>query len=785
MESKRLTGIAVLCGPMTVKRCRSFIGALSVVGAVVLAAALAPSTASALSLAEGLSGEPGAESGVRAACGPVMPGSSRCFALIDLGSRAGGNAAKRSAAAPLARSGGLEIEGPAGGLTPDDLATAYGYSLGSGGAGQTVGIVDAFDDPQIESNLGEFDSHYGLASCTAANGCLKKVGQTGGGVPSADTKGWSVEESLDVETVHAACPQCKILLVESNTEENSEMAAAVNEAVALGATVVSNSFGAPEVAFGASERSAFDHPGVPIVASTGDSGWDNWNLLFPEVRMPNDPASLPTVVAVGGTNLQLNADGTRFQEKVWNNNNPETDTPEQREEGLYVKGATGGGCSNRSSAQPWQRDIAGFAATGCGTGRPGADVSAVGAPKTGLDIYDTYNCGEKCAGADEGWVRIGGTSLSAPFIASLYALAGGGHGLPYPALTLYGRAADAASRFDVTKGGNGFCNDEPPSDCGSPNSFGLGRLDCEGEAQCDAVPGFDGPSGVGAPVGLGLFQPQAPTVVLSTPGSLVAGSPAGFNAGSSESAYPGGTIASASWLWGDGTTSTTGTSTSHAYASPGTYTVTLSVADSYGLTSAPVTKSVTVGSPSDGGGGGGPTESGGSGGGGGATEGGGGGGNSSGSGSGSSGSGSSGSGSISGSTPSSGSGGTAGFLIALPTAHLSSNSAKATKTGVVALQIVCASGGAACTGTVTLRGSVGEGHSAKNMALVLGSAPFSAAPGRTVTVTVHLSAKARAALARAHSLRTTVAILLRSASGTAHTATASLTIRAPKGGHSH
>jgi PKD domain len=742
-------------------------------------------------------------SGIRAACGPALPGRSRCFALVDVGSRRTVQA-QRDDARPLAKSPRGALVGPAGGLTPEALATAYGYSPDDGGSAQTVAIVDAYDDPEIEADLAEFSTFYGLPSCDAGDGCLKKVGQSGGAVPAADTSGWSVEESLDVETVHATCPKCKILLVEANSEANVNLARAANEAVALGATVVSNSYGAPETAFGASEREDYEHPGVPIVASTGDWGWDNWNFVDEEVvegetRMSNDPASLPTVVAVGGTKLDLNSNGTRAEETVWNWTNPAEDTPKERAEGAFYEGATGGGCSLLYSAQPWQRDVAGFGASGCAGKRLDADVSAVGDPETGLDIYDTYDCGEECEFEDEGWVRVGGTSLSSPFIASLYALAGGGHGLKYPALTLYGHAADAASRFDITQGGNGFCNAEPASACGDPNGFGVGRLDCEGETQCDAAPGFDGPSGVGTPVGLGLFEPEPPVAVLSAPTSPTAGRPSAFGAGASEDSYPGGTIASAAWEWGDGTLGS-GVTASHTYAAPGSYTVTLTVTDSYGLTSVAATKVVKVG---ESGGSGGTEESGAKGeakseertnptegpkltegleseerppssgtqSGGEETGGGGAGGGDASSGAASVGTASS---PIAGGG--SAAGGTAAFQVASPSARLTSGVAKASPSGFVKLPISCAASGAACVGTLTLRGSVGGGHAASRASTVFASASFSAAPGKTITAILHLSAKARAVLARTQSLRATVTILLRAASGVAHTTSSALTI---------
>jgi PKD repeat protein len=539
---------------------------------------------------------------VRKVCPAPAPGHATCFALVrEPVSPPAPGAPVHAGVQPYVTGSGAALTGPAGGLTPEDLATAYGFDPEASGAGQTVGIVDAFDDPAIEGDLEEFDEHYGLPECTKANGCFTKVGQTGSTsvLPPNDEAGWSVEIALDVETVHAACPKCDILLVEANDSSIANLAIAVNEAVSLGATEVSNSYGGPEAGAGATERAAYNHPGTPIVASTGDDGYFGWDWInegFFGDEMPSTPAALPSVVAVGGTRLTLNPDGTRANETVWNNNGlgDKAGFANERREG-----ATGGGCSQLFTGQPWQVAVTGFGSTGCGTKRLDADISAVADPLTGLDIYDTYDCGEACAGLDEGWETIGGTSLSAPFISSLYALAGGGEGVAYPSLTLYGHAGDASLRFDVASGGNGFCGGESLAKCTSewggkkPNSLGAGLIDCEGTTACNAASGFDGPSGIGAPKGLGLFKPLLPTAAITAPGSLTAGSAAGFGTAASTDPYPGGSISAASWSWGDGT-SGTGVSTTHTYAAPGKYTVTLSVTDSYGLTSSSVEAPVTV-----------------------------------------------------------------------------------------------------------------------------------------------------------------------------------------------
>jgi hypothetical protein len=434
------------------------------------------------------------------ACAPPGPGEASCFALGRKPVPA--SEAGRPGVRPLAARPAAVAFGPSGGLTPALLASAYNFNPSGGGEGQTVAIVDAYDDPNIESDLAKFSEQYGLPACTSGNGCFEKVGQKGSpsSLPAADTRGWSVEVSLDVETVHAACPKCKILLVEVNSAAMTSLGAGVAKAVELGAGAVSNSYGGPEqIAPTASERALFEHPGAVIAAATGDFGYDWWTGPVPDPETPNLPASLPGVVSVGGTTLNLNAEGRRSSETVWNGNGREN-------EGGFSAGASGGGCSIFFEAPFWQRYAAGFAATGCGNKRLSADVSAVADPQTGFDIYDTYNCGHECEALKgaANWSTIGGTSLSAPLTTALFALAGGANGIKYPSLTLYAHLG-GPSLFDVTQGGNGYCNNGGRP-CGANALYGEG-LDCEGTTACNAAPGYDGPSGVGAPASLEAFKP--------------------------------------------------------------------------------------------------------------------------------------------------------------------------------------------------------------------------------------------------------------------------------------
>ncbi len=454
---------------------------------------------------------------VHQVCAAPKPGDAACFALALLPAPASAAGAR-----PYQLGAGSSSRGPAGGLTPGDLASAYGFLPSLGGVGQTIAIVDAYDDPNIEQDLSTFDIEYGLAACTKANGCFRKVSQTGStkSFPPADTSGWSLEETLDVETVHSACQSCKILLVEANSESLANLAASVNEGVDLGANEVSNSYGAPESQMGESEQAAYDHPGVVITASAGDSGYLNWDYVAAFLKapeMPDAPASLPDVVAVGGTSLKLKLNGTRKSESVWN----DSGRPSRKEFERFS--ASGGGCSTLFTAPSWQQGAPGWVSTGCGTKRLDNDISAVADPYTGFDVYDSYVYEPEFT---PGWVTVGGTSLSSPLIAALYGLAGGSHGVSSPASTLYTHLGETSALYDVTIGGNGYCDGEEPGPCGEPTiNEELGDVDCVGIFSCDAAPGFDGPSGVGTPNGLGAFNgplQTEPTVLTQAASSVTA-----------------------------------------------------------------------------------------------------------------------------------------------------------------------------------------------------------------------------------------------------------------------
>jgi hypothetical protein len=704
------------------------------------------------------------------ACSAPHAGSVSCFAVVRRPVPA--NAAASAGVHAYVVGAGATGAGPAGGLTPAQVERAYGYDA-SGGSGQTVAIVDAYDDPKIEEDLEAFDNHYGLGECTKANGCFRKVNQGGSenpaALPAQDEMGWSEEISLDVEMVRAACRGCKILLVEANSAVGSDLGTAVNEAVALGATEVSNSYGAPEEGMTPKEQADYNHPGVVITAAAGDYGYDGWNYLLRGHKppgMPDAPASLPSVVSVGGTSLQLHEDGTRASETVWN------DDGFYDENELGAGYVAGSGCSTLFTAQPWQQDASGFPAAGCGDKRLSVDVSADADPLTGFDVYDNFDyCDSSESACNEeqeeeiqeaierygGWETFGGTSLGTPLIASLYALAGGSNGVKYPALTLYQHLGEAASLYDVTAGGDGFCDGEPALFCGEPNSeFGY-ILDCEGTSACDARPGYDGPSGVGTPLGLAAFRPILPNAAITPPTSAKAGIPASFDADGSTAPYPGATIASYAWSWGDGTAGGSGISSSHTFAKPGVYTVSLSITDSNGLTST-ATESVGVGE--------GPQEeaarrqaeqeA--------ATK--------------------------KRSEEEAAKAGVLGSKEGSPDARIASTSLQVSASGLLRIKISCPAGEHRCTGRVSLRtltavaASLTGKPKPKPAILTLATGTFTVAGGKLVTVVLHLSAKVRTLLARVRRLHVRVTVVARDPEGATHTQRTIATLRAPKVNHS-
>jgi len=350
-------------------------------------------------------------------CGVVQKGFARCYAyqLIT-------NGLKPNASSPT-------------GFNPSDLQRAYNLPSATAGAGQTVAIVDAYNDPNAEADLATYRSYFHQSACTTANGCFKKVNQNGGTSYPSNNASWSQEISLDLDMVSAICPNCHILLVEATSPTNANLGIAVNTAVRLGAKAVSNSYGGSEFSGESSYASYYNHPGVAITASSGDSGYG--------VQVP---AAYNTVTAVGGTSLTYR-NGVR-SESAWS--------------------GSGSGCSAYIAKPGWQSD------SGC-RNRTVADVSAVADPNTGVSVYDSY-----AYQGQSGWLVFGGTSVSSPIIASVYALAGNEASITYSSYPYSHRG----NLNDVTSGSNGSC---------SPSYL------------CTAGSGYDGPTGLGTPNGTGAF----------------------------------------------------------------------------------------------------------------------------------------------------------------------------------------------------------------------------------------------------------------------------------------
>ncbi len=292
-----------------------------------------------------------------------------------------------------------------------------------------------------------------MTACTKANGCFKKVNEKGeeANYPAEGgevEKIWSLESSLDMDMVSAACSNCHIMLVEATTQEPKDTAASAEEAAKLGAKEISNSYGYPEdnetycpAKKGCKEYlSDYDHAGIPVTVSAGDSGY---NDALGGYAAPNWPATSPNVIAVGGTNLTKASNSRGWKETVWDD--------------------SGSGCSLYEAKPSWQFD------TACSK-RTDNDVSAVASPETPVSVYNTPYAG--------GWTNVGGTSASAPLVAGIEA---------HAESTVKSAGAEAFYKhpgmlFDVTAGRNGTCT--PPA---------------EDAYLCAARAGYDGPTGWGTP----------------------------------------------------------------------------------------------------------------------------------------------------------------------------------------------------------------------------------------------------------------------------------------------
>ncbi|HEU5002781.1 MAG TPA: S53 family peptidase [Actinomycetota bacterium] len=380
------------------------------------AGAQPPSSTPAPILPPGLAGLASAR-----VCSDPGPGEASCTARVIVD----GHGAPLTNANPV-------------GYGPTQFQSAYNLTAAAATNGGTIALVDAYDNPYAESNLATYRSTEGLPPCTTANGCFKKVKMTRFGRGPSGNSGWGLEESLDLDAASAVCPKCSLVLVEAYSASFTDLGNAENTAASLGAKSISNSYGGNDGAGESAYDSYYNHPGVAITASTGDTGF--------QIEYPS---SSPYVTAVGGTTLQTSTNARGWVESAWNSG--------------------GSGCSKGESQPTWQAAVSTLTAV-CAM-RATADVSADANPNTGAAVYDTYGYG--------GWILVGGTSLASPLVAGVYALAGNtasvtNSSYPY----LHGTSANLN---DVTSGTNGSCGNalctagagwDGPTGLGTPNGTG-------------------------------------------------------------------------------------------------------------------------------------------------------------------------------------------------------------------------------------------------------------------------------------------------------------------------
>jgi len=299
------------------------------------------------------------------------------------------------------------------GLTPLEVKHIYNLPL-TGGASSTIAIIDAYNSPNIESDLGIFDDMYGLPACTVKNGCLVKHAMASG---MKTNSSWALETALDVEWAHAIAPQATIVLVEAKTQSGANLLDAVDYAAGRSDVVsVSMSWGGPEF----SEETSLDQhfvskSGAVFFASSGDSGTGaNW------------PAASPNVIGVGGTSLELFKNGSFISESAWS--------------------GSGGGVSAYEPEPDYQRA---YDIPKAGGKRAIPDVAYNADPKSGYSVYKSSGTSKN------GWYTVGGTSAGAPQWAAIYAL-----GQSATLKNLYSdKAASNTLQYfrDITSGANGTC----------------------------------------------------------------------------------------------------------------------------------------------------------------------------------------------------------------------------------------------------------------------------------------------------------------------------------------
>jgi subtilase family serine protease len=302
-----------------------------------------------------------------------------------------------------------------GGFSPAQIKTAYGFPAAYQGAGQVIAIVDAYDDPNIESDLNTFSTQFALPACTTANGCFTKIYASG--TRPAGNIGWGEEMALDVEWAHAIAPQAKIILVEA-ADDGDSLFDAVTTAIKQKPSVISLSWGGNEFNGETGFDSIFSASPVPVVVSSGDDG-----------AGVSYPAASPYVVSTGGTQLKVDASGNYISETAWS--------------------GSSGGISAYETEPTFQTGFPIPSDTSKARGVP--DVAYNASPATGYSVFDSFG--------QNGWFVVGGTSASAPQWAALIAImksAKKGNFGNFDA-SIYSVGHNSSLIHDVTSGTNGSC----------------------------------------------------------------------------------------------------------------------------------------------------------------------------------------------------------------------------------------------------------------------------------------------------------------------------------------
>jgi hypothetical protein len=458
-----------------------------------------------------------------AACPPSTPVRATCAAQI-LGVRGSGTfvhprlrqpASPYRFRAPRARGSHAAAAAVAAAAEPQPGTPAYlqqaydlSYLSQTAGTTTTIAIVDAFDDPTAESDLAAYRSKFGLAPCAPGNGCFSEYDQTGGNdYPTATDSNWELETSIDLDAVSALCPNCHIDLIEANSNQVTDLAAAQAEAGSLpGVTVISDSWDLALSGWQAREFASsgqYSFQGITTIAASGDAG-------YPGGHYNDFPAALPDVTAAGGTTLvPASTNGVQsvreFTETAWS--------------------GAGSGCNWAVSQPRWQPN------TGC-NGRSYTDISADADPDTGMQVYDS-------AAGSNPWVVAGGTSLASPMIAAYYAVVGSaGQGPSWPYL-------NASALNDPSTGSNNNYNSSGNS-CTATLSY-----------ICNSGPGYDGPTGIGSISG--AVAPGAPGIAGPGTNGSYAESVTADTAQLQGGVYPNGS--NTTYWWEYGTTTSYGQQT--------------------------------------------------------------------------------------------------------------------------------------------------------------------------------------------------------------------------------